>query len=78
MTEGQKIIRAKAGLVELANQLGNPERHEYELYLAVGGFDHSRTKCKGPQTTASWNLSINRRSTSSVAWRSAGGLSLLV
>ena len=28
---------------------GNPERHEYELYLAVD--DHSRTKTKSPQTT---------------------------
>ena len=25
---------------------GNPERHEYELYLAVGDVDHSRTKTK--------------------------------
>jgi transposase InsO family protein len=29
---------------------GNPERHEYELYLAVEGIDHSRTKTKSPQT----------------------------
>jgi hypothetical protein len=29
---------------------GNPERHEYELYLAVGDIDHSRTKTKSPQT----------------------------
>jgi hypothetical protein len=29
---------------------GNPERHEYELYLAVGNIDHSRTKTKSPQT----------------------------
>jgi transposase InsO family protein len=28
---------------------GNPERHEYELYLAVED-DHSRTKTKRPQT----------------------------
>ena len=67
MTEGQKSIGAKAGLVELANQVGNPERHEYELYLVVGGLDHSRTKSKSSQTTASWNVSISRRSTSSVA-----------
>jgi len=25
---------------------GNPKRHEYELYLAVEGIDHSRTKTK--------------------------------
>ena len=30
---------------------GNPEDHEYELYLAVEDVDHSRTKTKSPQTT---------------------------
>src|SRR5215471_8747368 len=30
---------------------GNPERHEYELCLAVEDIDHSRTKAKSPQTT---------------------------
>src|SRR5216117_3425844 len=29
---------------------GNPERHEYELYLAVEEIYHSRTKTKSPQT----------------------------
>ena len=29
---------------------GTPERHEYELYLAVEDVDHSRTKAKSPQT----------------------------
>ena len=29
---------------------GNPERHEYELYLALEDVDHSRTKTKSPQT----------------------------
>jgi hypothetical protein len=29
---------------------GNPERHEYELYLAVEDIDLSRTKTKSPQT----------------------------
>ena len=28
---------------------GNPERHAYELYLAVEDIDHSRTKTKSPQ-----------------------------
>src|SRR3954465_15709252 len=28
---------------------GNPEHHEYELYLAVEDVDHSRTKAKNPQ-----------------------------
>jgi transposase InsO family protein len=29
---------------------GSPERHEYELYLAVEDVDHTRTKTKSPQT----------------------------
>jgi transposase InsO family protein len=29
---------------------GNPERHEYELYLAVEDVDHSRTRTRRPQT----------------------------
>jgi transposase InsO family protein len=29
---------------------GNPERHEYELYLAVEDVDHSRTRTKRPPT----------------------------
>ena len=29
---------------------GSPERHEYELYLAVEDIDHTRTKTKSPQT----------------------------
>jgi len=29
---------------------GTPERHEYELYLAVENIDHTRTKTRHPQT----------------------------
>jgi len=29
---------------------GNPERHEYELYLAIEDIDHTKTKVKSPQT----------------------------
>src|SRR5919112_2334802 len=29
---------------------GSPERHEYQLYLAVEDIDHTRTKTKSPQT----------------------------
>jgi transposase InsO family protein len=29
---------------------GSPERHEYELYLAIENLDHTRTKVKSPQT----------------------------
>jgi hypothetical protein len=28
----------------------SPDRHEYELYLAVENIDHTRTKTKSPQT----------------------------
>ena len=30
--------------------ISNPERHEYELYLALEDTDHSRTRAKSPQT----------------------------
>ena len=30
---------------------GAPERHEYELYLAVENIDHTRTKVNSPQTS---------------------------
>ena len=30
--------------------LRQPERHEYELYLAIENIDHTRTKTKHPQT----------------------------
>src|SRR5450759_1945518 len=29
---------------------GNPEHHDYELYLAIEDIDHTRTKTKSPQT----------------------------
>ena len=29
---------------------GNPEHHDYELYLAVEDIDHTRTKTNSPQT----------------------------
>lgn len=29
---------------------GNPQHHEYELYLAVENIDHTRTKARSPQT----------------------------
>lgn len=29
---------------------GKPERHDYELYLAVKDIDHTRTKAYSPQT----------------------------
>jgi hypothetical protein len=35
---------------------GNPEHHEYELYLAVEDIGHSRTKTKSPQTVQRQHL----------------------
>jgi transposase InsO family protein len=29
---------------------GNPERHDYQLYLALNDIDHTKTKAKSPQT----------------------------
>lgn len=29
---------------------GNPERHEFELYLAIENIDHTKTKVRSPQT----------------------------
>src|SRR4051794_12131544 len=52
---------------------GNPERHEYELYLAVEDVDHSRTKTKSPRRTASLRVSTRRCWTSSTGWPSASG-----
>ena len=46
---------------------GNPEHHEYELYLAVEDVDHSRTKTKSPQTNGYPRSGFTRRcSTSSI------------
>jgi hypothetical protein len=54
---------------------GNPERHEYELYLAVEDIDHSRTKPAprpgAHRPTASASASTRPCSTSSTVSRSA-------
>jgi transposase InsO family protein len=47
---------------------GNPERHEYELYLAI---DHSRTKTKSPQTNGICERFHRTVLDESIAWRSA-------
>jgi hypothetical protein len=53
---------------------GNPERHEYEIYLAVEDIDHSRTKTKtlrghstGPADR--WNLQPLRPQTNGICER---------
>ena len=50
---------------------GNPERHEYELYLAIEDMDHSRTKTKSRKPMASASASTRPCSTSSTASPSA-------
>ena len=46
--QGVKLLRV---LTDRGTEYcGNPERHEYELYLAIEDIDHSRTKTKSPQT----------------------------
>jgi transposase InsO family protein len=46
--QGVKLLRV---LTDRGSEYcGNPERHEYELYLAIEDIDHSRTKTKSPQT----------------------------
>jgi hypothetical protein len=50
---------------------GSPERHEYELYLAVENIDHSRTKARARRRTASASASTRPCSTSSTASPSA-------
>jgi hypothetical protein len=39
---------------------GNPEHHDFELYLAVEDIDHTRTKTKSPQTRNPRALPSNR------------------
>ena len=50
---------------------GSPERHEYQLYLAVEDIDHTRTKTKSPQTNGISSASTAPCSTSSTASPSA-------
>jgi hypothetical protein len=45
-----RIATRNLGSKRRLQYCGNPERHEYELYLPVEDIDHSRTKTKSPQT----------------------------
>jgi transposase InsO family protein len=47
----EKEVRLSRVLTDRGTEYcGNPEHHEYELYLAIEDIDHSRTKTKSPQT----------------------------
>ena len=48
--EEQKVNLCRVLTDRGTEYCGDPERHEYELYLAVEDIDHSRTKTKSPQT----------------------------
>ena len=55
----------------LTDRGSGPERHEYELYLAIEDIDHSRTKTKSPQTNGICERFHKTVSTNSTASRSA-------
>ena len=47
----EKEVRLSRVLTDRgAEYCGNPEHHDYELYLAVEDIDQPRTKAKSPQT----------------------------
>ena len=47
----QHAIRLLRGLTDRGTEYcGNPQHHEYELYLALEDIDHPRTRAKSPQT----------------------------
>ena len=48
--EAQDVILQRVLTDRGTEYCGSPERHEYELYLAVENIDHTRTKVKSPQT----------------------------
>ena len=50
---------------------GNPERHEYELYLRSRTWITRAPRRRARRRTASASASTKPRSTSSIAWRSA-------
>jgi transposase InsO family protein len=47
--EGHEIPLCRV-LTDRGTEFCGTERHEYELYLAVEGIDHTRTKARSPQT----------------------------
>ena len=49
----EKEVRLSRVLTDRGTEYcGNPEHHDYELYLAVEDIDHSRTKTKSPHGIA--------------------------
>jgi hypothetical protein len=52
---------------------GNPEHHEYELYLAIEDIDHTRTKARSRRPTEFASAFIRPCSMNSIASPSASG-----
>ena len=52
--EGQKIPLLRVLTDGGSEYCGNVEHHEYQLYLAVEGIDHSKTKARSPQSNGIW------------------------
>ena len=48
--EEQDIVISRVLTDRGTEYRGNPQSHEYELYLAVENIDHTRTKARSPQT----------------------------
>lgn len=48
--EEQEVVISRVLTDRGTEYCGNPETHEYELYLAVEDIDHTRTKARSPQT----------------------------
>jgi transposase InsO family protein len=48
--EEHKIVVSRVLTDRGTEFCGKPERHEYELYLAIENIDHTRTKARSPQT----------------------------
>jgi transposase InsO family protein len=48
--EEQGIVVSRVLTDRGTEYCGNPQSHEYELYLAVENIDHTRTKARSPQT----------------------------
>ena len=69
--EEQGIVLCRVLTDRGTEYCGNPEHHDYELYLAVEDIDHTRTETKSPQTNGIASASIAPCSMSSIAWRSA-------
>ena len=55
--EEQGIVVSRVLTDRGTEYCGNPQSHEYELYLAVENIDHTRTKARARKPTASASAS---------------------